>query len=128
MTAPTDFGIGTTATTTHLEDLTVLVPNPKSPLQFYAEYATMASGKAVGRGLPIISWEWGYLELAQRDQLRVFCASPVMSAIVYIDSQSNDNADQFEKYKCVMKWPEREDRDATRRVPFRLEFILCEKQ
>ena len=123
MSDPTAFGISTTSTLTNLSALTVPIPDPRSPFQAYAEYVTMASGKVVGRGWPIVTWDFGYLTQTQRDQLRTFCAGA--SAQVYIGTRQNDNADAYKKYQCVMNWPLNEERDATRRVSIKIVFTHC---
>jgi hypothetical protein len=122
----TRFGIGTTTTTIALSGLTTPVPDPKAPFMYYAETATMASSKVVGRGLPIIVWQWDYLTRAQRDMLRTYCSGA--SSTVYIDTQRNDNADEYKQYKATMVWPKTDDRDASRRISFKIEFIACEIQ
>jgi len=127
MTAPTTYGIGTTSSTTGLKSLTTPIPFPNPPFKYYAETEVMASSKVVGRGLPIIVWQWGFLTRAQRDQLRTFCNN-VPSATVYIDTISNDNADAFKQYKCTMVWPETDERATGRRLNFSVQFIHCEVQ
>lgn len=124
MTTLTAFAIGSTSTTTTLA--TLGVPDPKSPFSFYADESQMASSKWVGRGLPIITWRWGYLTQTQRNALRAYCTG--ISATVYIDTQENDNSDAYKRYKCTMKWPNDEEREATKRVPFVLTFTHCEIQ
>jgi len=126
MTTPTTYAMGTSASTIPLHDLPTPIPFPRPPLKLFVELSQMASGKFVGRGLPTITWAWGFITQAQRDQLRSFC--PGASAIIYIDTISLENADQFRQYKCIMKWPEEEDRQTTRRVSFNLEFVHCELQ
>jgi hypothetical protein len=122
----TSYGIGTTSSVTPLKSLGTSIPNPKPPFKYYAKTDIMASSKVVGRGLPIIAWQWGFLTRAQRDQLRQFCIGA--SSIVYITTITNDNADAFAMYKCRMKWPETDDRDASRRINFTLTFLHCEAQ
>jgi hypothetical protein len=120
----TAYGIGTTTSTSTLASLGVV--DPKSPMQYYVEYRRMADGTQVGRGLPIIVWQWGYLSRAQRDALRAFCSD--VTAWVYIDTRENNSADAFAQYKSLVTWPLEESRETGRRVPFILEFSLCEKQ
>lgn len=127
MTAPTDFGISLTSTLTYLNALPVKIPRPKSPFQPYGELHTMQSGKVIGVGWATITWQWGFLTRAQRNQLRTFCTAA--SGLVYISSRQNDVistvSDEFVEYLCRVTWPLGEDREATRRMGFKLVFTRC---
>jgi hypothetical protein len=123
MAALYDYQIGTTSSMTNVESLTVAsgdpVPAPKSSFKPYADKLALGDGTARGVGFPSATWHWGYLTLAQRNALRVFCSG--QSAAVYIRTRKDD--DTYANYTATLIWPDEEEKEAGRRLDFTLQFI-----
>lgn len=96
------------------------LPAPKATYKPYSELIPLGNGSVRGTGYPTIVWKWGILSRSARDALRTYC--PGSSALVYIKSQAIDSADAYVTYLAWMVWPEEEDRQASRRVEFSIEF------
>ena len=96
---------------TELSALTVPLPRPYATYQAHSEITDTVDGGAVGRGFPIVVWQFSGLTLDQRDQLRSFCSG--VSATVYIETQSNEDEDEFVQLECKMIWPLTENAPAT---------------
>ena len=96
------------------------MPAPRAPYKVYTEPIELGSGAIRGAGFPSVIWRWGFLTQEQRDALRTYC--PGASANVYIKTSGVDSADAYGIYSAVMVWPEEEDRQASRRTDFAIEF------
>lgn len=117
-----DYQIGATLVgMANLQALTQPVTYPKSIPMLYVEMLTLGDNTERGIGAPNVIWHWDKITDAERDQLRTFCTGA--SATVYIKSRSLDNTDAYVVYQAVMVWPSlKEERDATRRLNFDIEF------
>lgn len=104
------------------------IPDPKMIYLEGEEAADLWSVQARILGLPIVIWDWGYVERAWRTSLRAYCASPAISSEVYIETQTNENSDEFRQFRVSMRWPLDEGRniDGTYRIPFRIQFFVLE--
>jgi hypothetical protein len=96
------------------------MPAPRATYKPYSELIHLGNGAVRGVGYPVIIWKWGILSRSARDALRVYC--PSSSSLVYIKTQVIDSSDTYVTYQAWMIWPEEEDRDASRRVEFAVEF------
>lgn len=96
------------------------MPAPKATWRPYTELRTLGNLDVRGVGYPVVTWTWGILTRAQRDALRTYCTGA--SAAVYIKTQGIDNSDAYLTVTAFMVWPEEEQRDATRRKEFSIEF------
>lgn len=96
------------------------MPAPRAPYRVYTEPIELGSGAIRGAGYPSVVWRWGFLTQDQRDILRAYCTGA--SADVYIKTSGVDSADAYAVYSAVMVWPEEEDRQASRRTDFAIEF------
>ena len=122
------FGIGLTAETiTNVEEMAVFVPPPKALPPKWPTEISLPSGQVRRMGFPTQIWHFGYLDRAQRDQLRDFC--PGKSAEVYITTEIFDDVTStptFADYRAVMVWGE-EDPDSSVIKDFSLTFVLKEQ-
>lgn len=105
---------------TNVESLTVEVAAPKSTFQEYGEGIPLGDGSIRGAGWKSASWRWGYMTQAQRDQLAVYCTGA--SANVIIQTRTNSNSDAYKTYSAIMVKPQSEDKDASRRIDYLIEF------
>lgn len=106
---------------TNVETFTPTRPfAPKSvPKPWFAAF-DLGDGTARGMGRPVTSWQFGFVTQAFRNALRAYCTGK--SARVYVRSREIDNSDDFVTYFGVMLWPDTEQRNATRRTQFNIEF------
>lgn len=123
-----EFKIGTTLEGMELltaltEPVTVV---PVASFEPFADYRTLASGKRLGLGAPVATWEFPTLEREQRDQLRTFCTEA--SAAVFIRTATNEDDDEYADFSAVMHWPDAEDRPAGLRHGFRIRFTHLVEQ
>lgn len=102
----------------NVEDLGVLPPKPQ--FRIWSKSIPLGSGLVRGAGRPNTAWQWGYLELAQRQALRAYCSGK--SANVFVRTQTLDNNDAYRYYSGVVSWPDDERREASRRLEFTLQF------
>jgi len=96
----------------NLEELTVPVFAPRSGYKQYQVEVDLGDLTVRGFGRPSATWRWGFLTLAQRDQLREFCAGK--SARVYIQTKKRDDTQEYAVFYAVMVWPEEEEVTAGR--------------
>ena len=122
------FWIGLTqAGLTNVEELAVYVPQPKALPPKWPTEIPLPSGQVRRMGFPQQIWHFGYLDRAQRDQLRDFC--PGKSAEVYITTEIFDDVTStptFADFRAVMVWGE-EDPDSSVIKDFSLTFVLKEQ-
>lgn len=111
---------------TNIESLTTPVPNPKPFYRPYVEIVETLSGNDFGRGPAEVDWVWNIFTREQRDQLRTFCTGS--SSLVYIRTRTNDNSDEYKNYQAVMHWPLDEERDAGKRLDFKITFTHLVEQ
>jgi len=100
-----------------LSALTVPVPWPQASYRMYAETQDLADLTKIGVGWPSAEWRFPVLTLAQRHQLREFCATA--SARVYI--RTIDDEGEYADYLAVMVWPEE---DPAIRAGFVLDLVI----
>jgi len=95
------YEIGTTSSTTNVEDLTVPVNPPKGNYKEWSSSYDQGDGGMAGDGYPYAVWTFnGLLSAAQVAQLRTFCSG--RSAVAYINTRINTDA--YDKFSCVMIW------------------------
>lgn len=114
------YEIGATLSTTSLEALATPVTYPRSSYLGFSRYIDLGDGTRKGVGWKMARWHWDVISRAERDMLRTFCTGA--SAEVYINTRKNDTSDVYDKFSCVMIWPEEEEKDANRRRDFTIEF------
>lgn len=105
---------------TNIEALDANATAPRSVHRPWEETRDTGDGLARGLGRPACTWNWGVISQTQRDALRAYCTGK--AARVYIRTKSIDGGDAMQTYQAAMLWPDQEDRQATRRVPFTIEF------
>jgi len=110
---------GSTAGMTNIESLTTPVPAPHSSFQPYSQAIPLGNGLVRGGGWQVAEWRWGFLTRAQRDQLRTYCTTA--SNTVAICTRTNES-DTYANFSAIMIWPQEENKDAGRRVPFVVKF------
>ena len=116
-----DFEIGATEIgMVNLEELTVPVFAPRSTYKQYQVQIDLGDLTVRGFGRPSATWRWGFLTLAQRDQLREFCAGK--SARVYIQTKKRDDTQEYAVFCAVMIWPEEEEVTAGRVLDIEVRF------
>jgi hypothetical protein len=120
-----------------LQNLTLLVAGgitpPKGNFMLYTQPLDLGDGSLRGGGWPTDEWKWVFLPRAQRDPLRgaffstdTIPASPVVSKRLYIRTSVTEAADQYRVYRAWALWPQKEDRQATRRLSFSIRFRAME--
>lgn len=113
-----DLCLGVTNPPENIENWETPLPVPRVTYQDYAEIVTAASGKSIGRGLPVCEWRFSRLNSAQRAALRVIC--PGASASVFLRTLTND--DTYETFSAIMHWPPEEMREPA--IRDRLDFVI----
>ena len=98
----------------NVELLTTPVTPPKGLYEPWTTTIPLGSGLTRGAGFPKATWHYDFLRQSHRDQLRLFCTGK--SAAVYIRTTVNDAQDEFRYFSAVMNWPDREERQFTRRM------------
>jgi len=118
------YELGTTyAGMTNVEELATPLPPPRSTFKLYSQTVNLGDGTVRGAGRAATEWRFGYLTLAQRNQLRQFCPGASANNI-YIKTRTNDSADLYKVYTATMVWPQSEERDTGgRRLDFVVEFV-----
>jgi hypothetical protein len=100
-----DYEIGSTSSTTNVEDLTTPLPPPRGLYNEYSAPTELASGKVRGGGWTEATWTFDFLTSAQLAQLRTFCTGK--SATVYIRTLDDSETYPNYVYKTgVMVWPD----------------------
>ena len=95
------FMIGSTSSTTSLDQLTTPIPDPKSSYLPYARTHNKGNGGTRGVGSPVAQWQFPILSVAEYSQLKSFC--PGASAHVFIQTKLDD--DTYDLFECEMIWP-----------------------
>ena len=106
----------------NVESLPTPVFAPKGTFIPFSQYRSLGNGTVRGLGWATATWIWGFQSVTQRDQLRLFC-SLVASNDVFIRTRNNENTDEFAYYSGVMVWPAEEEKQASKRLTFAIEFI-----
>jgi hypothetical protein len=108
-----------------------IVADPDWSYSPYSEVVQLGSLASFGRGFPVVEWHWNGLRNSQREALRAYCASPAISAKVYICTPTNETV-TGEKYwiyaLAQLHWPggeEEKEMIATR--DFTLRFTILEE-
>jgi len=116
-----DFEIGETEVgMVNVEELTVPVFAPKSSYKRYQVEVDLGDLTVRGFGRPSATWRWGFLTLAQRDQLKEFC--PNASNRIFIQTKQRDDTEEYVVFEAVMVWPEGEEVTAGRVLDFVVAF------
>lgn len=109
---------------TNVESITVSsgpsIRAPNGNFQPYSQPLKLGNGLVRGGGWPTDVWRWGYMTQQQRDALRAY--STGASNSVYIKTRTVDSADSYAVFSASMIWPIKEERVATRRDTFELQF------
>lgn len=105
---------------TNLSNLTTPVTHPRSNFKQWLEKVDLGNGLARGVGRPSVTWTWGFITMAQYDQLRTIITGA--STRVYIRTRTTETSDSYKVYSAAALWPDEIDRSATRRVNFMLTF------
>ena len=114
-----EHSIGNTLETlTPLDQLSAPLTFPKSRYREFAALKTSASGQTIGLGQPEADWEWTYLTLAQRNQLREFFSGA--STNLYIRALKNDGS--YANFSAIAHWPAEEQRGTQYVLGFALRF------
>ena len=87
-----------------LSALTAPVPDPVSFWRDYQEQTELGNLTVRGLGYPSADWLFPRLTVAERTQLKTFCAGA--SAVVYI--RTLNHAGSYANYKAVLVWPQEE--------------------
>ena len=81
---------------------------PVNRFQTYPDQQIGLSGLVVARGLPIDTWDWGFLPEASYDLMRTFC--PYASVAVWVRTRYKTGAitssDQYAYYTGIFNMPE----------------------
>lgn len=100
-----DYEIGTTSSTTNVEELTTPLPAPRSEYIEFTAPQELANGGIRGGGWVLATWTFGFLTSAQLAQLRTFCAEKY--SVVYIRTLDEDDPYPNWVYKTgKMIWPD----------------------
>lgn len=94
-----------TAGLTLLASLTTALPDPQAYYRLYLDVEELGDKTRLGTGAPWAEWRFPLLTIAERNQLRTFCASA--SVRVYITTIGDDQA-TLHNYLAVMIWPQDE--------------------
>lgn len=104
-----EHAIGATLETlTDLLLLSTAVIYPRSRYRDAAAQKVAVSGATLALGEPQADWEWTYLTMDMRNQLRAFC--PGASANVYIRALKNDGS--YANFSAIVHWPAEEQRSS----------------
>jgi hypothetical protein len=104
----------------NVESLTPRVYAPRSPYKPWINKIDLVNGLARAMGRPSCSWMWGYITQGQYGALRAVLSSA--SARTYIRTRTTENTDRYDVFEAAYLWPDEQDRQATRRVGFTLDF------
>ena len=96
-----EFEIGTTSSTTPIDQLTTPLPDPRSAFLPYSRTVQLGSGGTRGVGAPVAQWIFPILEIDQYNQLRTYCTDS--SAEVFIVTKMDD--DTFATFSATMTVP-----------------------
>jgi hypothetical protein len=100
-----NYQIGTTSSTTNVESLTTPLKPPRSTWNEYSQAVETADAGVRGAGWKVVTWTWDYITIAQRTQLRTFCAGK--SATVYIRTKVlTGTYPAYEYLTGKMVWPD----------------------
>ena len=121
------YEIGSTqGTLLALGSFTVPIPEPLSTFKPYSRVVINGAGGEVGLGYPVNTWDFGYLDDDQRNQLRALCTGA--SATVYIKTYNDSLATPaWQEWRAIMVWMhEGEERRNDKRLKMTLTFKLLE--
>jgi hypothetical protein len=102
----------------NVESLTGTPLPPASDFQAYSKPTPLANGTVRGLGWSLASWRWGWLTAAQRNALKALCSGASVETFI----KTRNDANALAVYKCVMVWPERENRYSGNFLDFVLQF------
>lgn len=120
------FAAGTAGLAT-LKSLGVHNPNPI----WRAGVTSVKLGDNSARilGAPVVEWEWGFVDQAERDVLRTYC--PGASAAVYIWTPTTEKisgvSNAAQRYLAQMIWPA-PDKPETPQAGRRAQFVIVFRQ
>jgi hypothetical protein len=66
-----------------------------------ADAVELGNGHVTVLGVGLAVWQWGFMEVSERDALRAYC--PAYSAEVFI--RTLDASNVWETYRAIMLWP-----------------------
>lgn len=96
------------------------VPAPKGSFKEGSEARPLASGGVRWVGYTQAMWHWDFFRKEWYDLLRSLC--PDSSGIIYIETTTNDNEDEFAVYEARYIWPIELEKDSHRRMDFDVHF------
>lgn len=100
-----NYQIGSTSSTTNVEELTTPLPAPRSAYNEFSQRVELVSGGVRGGGWLVVTWTFDFLSSAQLAQLRTFCTGK--SATVYIRTlNESDPYPTYEYLTGTMVWPD----------------------
>jgi hypothetical protein len=107
----------------NIETITPVFPfAPKSVPKLWYQSVDLGDGTKRGLGAPLTTWQFGFVTQAFRDAMRAYCPAPNSAFNVTIRTRGLDSADAYQTCAATMIWPDDENREATRRVPFSILF------
>jgi hypothetical protein len=105
------YEIGTTSTTTNVEELATPINPPRGRYYEASHFNDKADAQVSAHGYPFAVWHFDVLTEAMVSQLRTFVGS-AQSAEMYIVTRvppdSTYTEERFVKFKGIMIWPSRE--------------------
>lgn len=116
--ALSEFEIGTTSSTTNVEDLGTPLDPPRSNYAEFTQDIDLADGSVRGGGWIGATWTWDYMTQAQYTQLLAFCATK--SAVAYIVTKTDHET--FVKYSCIMIRPSAPERKDSKVMDVEIQF------
>lgn len=102
----------------NVESLGTPLDPPQSKFQQYSQSIELASAGVRGAGWIISTWLWGFMLVADYQQMRTFCTGK--SNDVYITTKDDD--EDYVTYGCEMVWPEAPDRKNGRMLEVLISF------
>ena len=115
-----DFEIGSTSSTTNVEELGTPLNPPRSTWNEYSAPTDLADGSVRGAGWKAVTWTWDFINILQRAQLKTFCSDK--SATVYIRTLTlNTPYPTYEYVTGELVWPDGPEENTNGRIQ---NFIL----
>jgi hypothetical protein len=108
-----------------------IVADPDWSYSPYSEVVRLGSGAEFGRGFAVVEWHWNGFRNVQRENLRVYCAAPDISAQVYICTPTNETLSGVTYWiyaLAEMHWPSgNEDKAGALTRDFGVRFTILEE-
>ncbi len=98
------------------------IPDPMPDFIEHSQYLDAGDAHVFGMGFTLETWAWSFLEMAQRNTLKTYCAGT--SSGVYIRTLKRDKT--YANYKAIMIW-KKETRRYDMVFDFSINFRLIEE-